>query len=172
MFESNRSPGFTPAAQLCCLSSSLSLQQRWEAAALDATRVTPSPCPAEILWPGPGPDESALGTGGPHQPPALPACWQRGSEGSTARLASGDSLQQPPCRHLIRREGQQPVETRTRCSHGPGPSPCVWEPPRDLELCELIHGSHQFRNSLQQARQELPTPQKWGSMEFIAQSTL
>lgn len=42
-----------------------------------------------------------------------------------------------PCCHLIRREGQQPMETRTQCSHGPDPSPCVWEHPQDLEPCEL-----------------------------------
>lgn len=51
------------------------------------------------------------------------------------------------------------------------PALCVWEHPRDPEPCELMHCPHN-RNSLQPARQEHPTPQKRGSMEFIAQSTL
>lgn len=122
VFQSNHSPGFTPAAQLYCLNSTLpSLQQCWEAAALEATHVTPSPCPATILWPGP--NESSLGTEGPHQPPPLPACWQRG--------LWGQSLQQLPCCHLICREGQQPMETRTQCSHGPDPVP----------VCGNTHGT-------------------------------
>lgn len=73
---------------------------------------------------------------GPISPLPLPACWQTrlsgGSEGSAAQLTSGESLQQLPWCHLIHREGQQPSETRTRCSHGPDPSPCVWEHTRDL----------------------------------------
>lgn len=55
--------------------------------------------------------------------PFLPA-GSGGSEGSTAQLTSEESLQQLPWSHLIHREGQQPPETRTRCSHGPDPSPC------------------------------------------------
>lgn len=139
VFQSNHSPGFTPAAQLYCLNSNLpSLQQClqcWEAAALEATRVTPSLCPAMILWPGP--NESSWEQEEP-QPPPLPACCRGGSEGSTAQLASGESLQQLPCCHLISREGQQPMETRTQCSHRLDPSPRVWEHPRDLKPCELF----------------------------------
>lgn len=47
VFQSNHSPGFTPAAQLYCSNSNLpSLQQclqRWEAAALEATRHVSHP---------------------------------------------------------------------------------------------------------------------------------
>lgn len=103
--------------------------------ALEATRVTPSPCPAMIFWPQP--DESSWEQEEP-QPPPLPACCRGGSEGSSAQLASGESLQQLPCCHLICRERQQPKETRTQCSHRPDPSPRVWEHPWDLEPCELF----------------------------------
>lgn len=160
VLQSNHSPGFTPAAQLYCLNSSLSLQQClqcWEAAALEATPVTPSPCPARILRPEP--NDPLWEREGPIHPLLFLPAGRGVSEGSPAQLPGGDSLQQLPCCHLIRREEQQPMETRTRCSHGPDPSPRVWEHPRDLEPWELTHCSHQIRNPLQQARQELPTPQ-------------
>lgn len=75
-----------------------------------------------------------------------------GALGSTAQLTSEESLQQLPWCHLIRGEGQQPTETRTPCSHGPDPSPCVWEHPRDLspESSSTAHtssGTHCNRQS-------------------------
>lgn len=86
VFQSNHSPGFTPAARLYCLNSSLSLQQClqcWEAAALEATPVTPSRCPAEILWPGP--NDPLWEREGPIRPLLFLPAGREGSEGSTAQ---------------------------------------------------------------------------------------
>lgn len=162
VFQSNHCLGFTPAAQLYCLNSTLpSLQQclqRWEAPALEATHVTPSPCPAMILWPGL--NESSLETGGPHQPPPLPACWQRGLQGQSL-------LPPDPQGRAAAHGDKDPVLPRAWSQ-----SLCVGTPMEPQGL-RALYCSQKFRNSLQQARQELPTPQKWGSMiEFIAQSTL
>lgn len=172
VFQSIHSPGFTPAVQLYCLNSNLpSLQQclqHWEVAALEATRVTLAvPCQDPLAR------AEEFGLGEPHQPPP-PACWQRGlwegSEGSTAQQSSRESLQQLPWCLLSRREGQQPMGMRALWSHGPDPSPCVWNG----------HGTPALRAPALPTQQELTatgkartsTPQKWGSREFIAQSTL
>lgn len=119
---------------------------------------------------GQGPT-SPVGNGRAPSAPSSSCLWQRGLWGQHCPAEHRESLQQLPCCHLICREGQQPMETRSQCSHGPDPSPCV----------RNIHGpSSPGSSSTATQAGELTatgkartlTPQKWGSMEFIAQSTL
>lgn len=171
-------PWFHPSTQLYCLNSNLpSLQQclqHWEAAALQATRVTLSPCPAKILWPGP--NEPILGKWWPHQPtPSSCLLAEEALRGLWGQHCPADQQGEPSVAALV------PPDPQGRAAaHGDKDPvlPRAWSQslcvgtPTEPQPCELIHCSHEFWNSLQQAKQELPTPQKWGSMEFIAQSTL
>lgn len=112
-----------------------------------------------------------FGNGRAPSVPSSSCLWQRGLWGQHCPAEHRESLQQLPCCHLIGREGQQPMETRSQCSHGPDPSPCV----------RNSHGpsSPGSSSTATQAgeltatgKERTLTPQKWGSMEFIAQSTL
>lgn len=151
--------------QLYCLNKQLpSLQQCLQGAALEATRVTPSLCPARILWPGPS--KSSLGSGEPHQPPPpLPLAQGAlgGSEGSTAQLSTGRAFSSCPAAPDPR-EGQQPMDTRSQCSR-------AWSQP----VWGTATGPQHWHTGLEltaAGKARSSTAQKWGSMEFIAQSTL
>lgn len=141
VFQSNHSPGFTPAVLL--EQHNLSLQQClrfWEFAALEPH--TSHPPHALLRSSGQGQTSQVWEREGPISPLLFLPVGRGGSEGALrAALPSGDSLQQLPCCPLIHREGQQPMETRTRCSQLiPVP---VFGNTHGTEPCELIHCSHQ-----------------------------
>lgn len=168
MFQSDHSPGFTPAAQLSCFNSNLpSLQQclqRWEDAVLEATDITPSPCPAKPLWPRE--NESSLGMGQPHQPLPLAACRRGALRAALPSWAAGRAFSSCPAGTWSPGKGGSPRRQGAGAPMGLIP---VQEQPWDLWAHPLLTPVLELTAT---GKARTWTPQKGGLMEFIAQSTL
>lgn len=137
VFQSNHSPGFTPAVLL--EQHNLSLQQClqcWEVAALEPH--TSYPPHALLRSSGQGQTSQVWEREGPISPLLFLPAGRGGSEGSTAQWGQSSAAALLP-----------PDPQGRAAAHGDkdwvlpaDPSPCVWEH-HGTEPCELIHCSHQ-----------------------------